>query len=121
MHHIRFDDICWHAPATNPEEVDLATEVPPSEPGRKFLVDGQSGFYVQTVRLPPHFEAPAHHHSHAEVFMVLDGSCEFSGRPMRRHDLAVVEAGESYGFTAGPDGVVFATTRQGQATFSEDT
>jgi hypothetical protein len=40
---------------------------------------------------------------------------------MRRHDLAVVEAGESYGFTAGPDGVVFATTRQGQATFSEDT
>ena len=42
--------------------------------------------------MPPGFDAPVHSHDHAEVFMVLEGSCEFDGEPMERFDLTVVEA-----------------------------
>jgi quercetin dioxygenase-like cupin family protein len=70
------------------------------------------------VKLPPGFAAPAHSHDHAEVFMVLEGSCEFDGEPMARFDLTVVEANQPYGFTAGPDGLSFLIVRQGAASFA---
>ena len=112
-----YDDIGWHVPPTDPADLDLDTEAPPDEPGRKFLVEGEGGFYVQTVRIPPGFVAPDHHHDHAEVFMVIDGSCTFNGRELGRLDLAVVESGETYAFTAGADGVQFLVTRQAPARF----
>ena len=120
MHHIRYDDIAWHVPTNTRAELDLADEPPDGEPGRKFLVDGEAGFYVQTVRVPPGFEAPAHHHDHPEVFMVVRGSCTFNDRPMDPLDVTVVEAGEPYRFVAGPDGVQFLVTRHAVATFVEE-
>lgn len=120
MQRIAYDDIHWHVPPEDPADLDLEQVASVGEPGRKFLVDGDAGFYVQTVRLPAGFEAPVHRHSHAEVFMVLEGSCVFEGERMDRFDVTVVEAGESYGFTAGPDGVQFLVTRQGKATFAID-
>ena len=68
---------------------------------------GDGGFHVQVVRIPPNFDAPVHTHDHPEVFMVLEGSCAFNGTEMRRLDTTVVESGAPYGFTSGPDGVMF--------------
>jgi len=85
---------------------------------RRYLAQGDAGFYTQVVKLPPGFAAPAHSHDHAEVFMVLEGSCEFDGEPMARFDLTVVEANQPYGFTAGPDGLSFLIVRQGAASFA---
>lgn len=120
MHHITYTDVAWHVPTNTREELDLDDEPPADQPGRKFLVDGEAGFYVQTVRIPPDFDAPAHHHSHDEVFMVLEGSCVFNDKAMGPLDVAIVEAGESYGFTAGADGVQFLVTRHAPAKFVEE-
>jgi len=115
IHH--YDQITWHVPPSDPADLDLDTVAPDNVPGRKFLAQGEGGFYTQIVRIPAHFEGPTHAHTHAEVFMVLDGDCLFNGEPMRRFDLTVVEANQPYGFTAGPDGVQFLVVRQDKARF----
>jgi quercetin dioxygenase-like cupin family protein len=115
----RFDEVRWHVPVSRREDVDYDTEPPDAEPGRKFLVDGEGGFYVQAVRIPPDFTAPVHSHSHAEVFMVVAGECTFNGEAMKALDCTVVEAGSDYSFTAGPDGVTFMVTRQAIASYTE--
>jgi hypothetical protein len=115
----RFDDVRWHVPVSRREDVDYETEPPEGEPGRKFLVDGDGGFYVQAVRVPANFTAPVHSHSHPEVFMVVAGDCTFNGEPMNPLDCTVVEAGTDYTFTAGPTGVTFMVTRQAIASYSE--
>ena len=117
----RFADVRWHVPVSRREDVDFDTEPPPSEPGRKFLVDGEGGFYVQAVRVQPNFTAPVHHHSHAEVFMVVAGSCTFNGTALKPLDCAVVEPNQDYSFTSGDDGVTFIVTRQAIATYAEPT
>jgi mannose-6-phosphate isomerase-like protein (cupin superfamily) len=114
----RFDEIPWHVPPTDAKDLDLDLRPADDEPGRKFLVRGDGGFHVQVVRIPPDFDAPVHTHSHAEVFMILEGSCTFNGTAMRRFDSTVVDAGEAYGFRSGPDGVMFLVTRGAVATFS---
>ena len=114
----RFDDIEWHvpvSPGTDPESAAAAGE---QGAARKFLAQGDGGFYTQVVRIPAWFEAPVHSHDHEEVFMVLEGSCRFDGEPMARFDLTVVSANEPYGFVAGPDGLSFLVVRRGAATFS---
>lgn len=117
--HIAFDEIVWHEPTGSRADCDRSAEVSAAVPGRKFLVDGDAGFYTQTVRLPPGFEAPPHRHDHAELFMVLEGGCEFNGLPMQPYDTTVVESNESYGFTAGAHGCTFHITRMAIATFTE--
>ena len=115
IHH--FADIHWHVPPTDPADLDLDTEAPVDGPGRKFLAQGEGGFWTQMVRIQPHFEAPVHAHSHAEVFMVTAGSCTFNGTPMQPLDLTVVEANEPYSFTAGAEGVQFLVVRGAKASF----
>ncbi|HEX7096084.1 MAG TPA: hypothetical protein VF183_09385, partial [Acidimicrobiales bacterium] len=90
----RFAEIPWHVPPTDAAKLDLSKVAADDEPGRKFLAQGEGGFYTQVVRIPPNFDAPVHHHDHAEVFMVLDGECTFNGEKMERFDLTVVEANE---------------------------
>lgn len=116
---MRFDDVPWHVPVSDRADIDWDHVPGPDEAGRKFLVDGEGGFYVQAVRIPPGFTAPVHRHSHAEVFMVVQGDCTFDGAPMGPLDCTVVEAGQDYTFTAGPGGVVFVVTRQAIASYSE--
>ena len=112
-----YSDIDWHVPVGRRDDIDWKHVPGPDEPGRKFLVDGDGGFYLQAVRLPPGFDAPMHSHSHAEVFMVAEGSCTFNGTEMRPFDSLVVHAGAEYGFTAGDAGVTFLVTRLAAATF----
>ena len=113
----RFADIPWHVPPTDPADLDLDTEAPEHEAGRKFLAQGEGGFWTQMVRIPPNFAAPVHAHNHPEVFMVTAGSCTFNGEPMQALDLTVVEADEPYAFTAGAEGVQFLVVRGAKATF----
>lgn len=113
----RYADIPFHVPPTDPAALDLDTEAPPDVPGRKFLARGEGGFYSQIVRIPPGFEGPVHSHDHAEIFMVLTGSCTFNGAALAPFDSTVVDAGEPYGFAAGPDGVQFLVVRRAPAVF----
>ena len=81
------------APGTDPEAAAAAGR---EGAARRFLAQGEGGFYTQVVRMPAGFTAPVHAHDHSEVFMVLEGSCTFDGEPMARFDLAVVEADQPY-------------------------
>jgi hypothetical protein len=115
----KFDDIAWHVPVSKREDVDYTYVPGEDEAGRKFLVEGEGGFWMQAVRIPPNFTAPVHRHSHAEVFMVVAGECSFNGETMGPLDSHVVESNQDYSFTAGPEGVTFMVTRQAIATYSE--
>jgi quercetin dioxygenase-like cupin family protein len=114
----RFDAIEWHVPSGPGTDPDVAQASADAGVGRKYLAQGDAGFFAQIVRFPPNFETPAHSHDHAEVFVVLDGDCSFDGEPMSRHDCTVIEANETYGFTAGTDGLLFLVVRTGKATFA---
>jgi quercetin dioxygenase-like cupin family protein len=117
-HIYRFDGIAWHVPVgpgTTPEVAQAAAD---KGVGRKFLAQGDAGFYAQLVRFPSHFEAPAHSHDHAEIFVVLEGSCTFDGEPMAVHDSTVVEANQKYGFVTGDEELVLLVVRTGRATFT---
>lgn len=113
------DDSGWHVATAKGTDPQRAVEAAWQGAGRKLLAQGDGGFYTQAVRIPPGFEAPEHRHDHAEVFMVLEGSCTFSGQPMGRFDSTVVEANEPYGFTAGADGLLFLVVRRAPAAYTE--
>ena len=115
----RFEEIDWHVPVAAGTDPEKAAEAGRQGAGRKFLAQGDAGFFTQIVRIPPGFEAPVHHHDHAEVFLVLEGSCTFDGQPMGKWDLTVVEADQPYGFVAGPDGLHFLVVRGAVAGFTE--
>jgi len=116
IHH--FEDAEWHVPTAPGTDPEAAAAAGREGAARRFLAQGEGGFYTQVVRMPPGFAAPTHSHDHSEVFMVLEGSCAFDGEPMARFDLAVVEADQPYSFTAGPDGLSFLVVRQGPAGYS---
>lgn len=120
MSHIhRFEDAEWHVPTAPGTDPEAAAAAGRAGAARRFLAQGEGGFYTQVVRMPPGFDAPVHSHDHSEVFVVLEGSCTFDGEPLTRFDLAVVEADQPYGFTAGPDGLSFLVVRQGAAGYTE--
>jgi len=85
---------------------------------RRFLAQGDSGFFVQVVEIPPNFNAPAHSHDHAEVFMVLEGSAIVDGERLGAYDMTVVPENGVYGFTSGPEGLRFLVVRTGKARFA---
>jgi quercetin dioxygenase-like cupin family protein len=114
----RFAEIEWHAPTAPGTDPEATAESARKGARRGFLAQGDSGFYTQIVDIPPNFDAPHHSHDHGEVFLVLEGSCTFDGQPLRPYDMAVVEAGQVYGFTSGNDGLRFLVIRTGVASFA---
>ena len=108
----------WHVPIAPGTDPEAAAEAGRQGTARRFLVQGDQGFYAQIVRMPAGFEAPVHSHDHEEVFMVLEGDCAFDGQPMARFDMTVVAANQPYSFVAGADGLSFLVVRRGPATFS---
>jgi quercetin dioxygenase-like cupin family protein len=112
----RFDEIEWHLPAGAGADVEAVQAAAARGVARKFYAQGESGFFVQVVRVPAGFEVPPHSHDHSEVFVVLEGSCVFDGQAMDTNDSTVVEADTKYGFTAGPNGVTMLVVRTGAAT-----
>jgi quercetin dioxygenase-like cupin family protein len=114
----RFEDQDWHVPVAQGTDPEAAADAGRQGARRRFLAQGDSGFFAQVVEMPPGFEAPAHSHSHAEVFMVLGGSCTMNGEAMGPQDMTVVPAGAMYGFTAGPEGLRFLVVRTGEASYA---
>ncbi len=83
---------------------------------RKMLATGETGIYVQYSELPPGFRIDAHAHSHDEVITMISGSCTVDGgTTMRANDSVCIKGGTVYGFTAGPEGMVFLTIRGGDS------
>ena len=113
-----FEESEWHVPVAAGTDPEAGAAAGRLGTARRFLAQGDGGWFTQVVKMPPGFEAPSHSHSHSEVFMVLEGSCEFDGEAMDRFDLTVVEANQPYGFVAGPDGISFLVVRQGEASFA---
>jgi len=114
----RFADIDWHvpvAPGTDPEQAEAAGRLGVR---RKLLAQGDNGFYSQIVQIPPDFESPAHSHSHAEIFMVLEGGCTVNGKTMEPYDMTVIPSGVEYDFRSGPEGLRFLVVRNGAASFA---
>ena len=85
---------------------------------RKYLARGEGGFHSQVSWFPAGYTVPPHTHSHDELIMVLEGSLTLlgGGPTLKPYDSMALEAGHEYGFTAGPDGLTFSTTRFGEAT-----
>jgi quercetin dioxygenase-like cupin family protein len=115
----RFSEIDWHVPIAEGTDLAAAEAAGKLGAGRKFLAQGDSGFYAQVVRIPPNFTAPEHSHDHPEIFMVLQGSCTMRGESMGERDMAVIPANGAYGFTAGPEGVEFLVVRTGKARYAD--
>ena len=83
---------------------------------RKMLAQGETGIYVQYSELPADFRIDAHAHSHDEVITLISGSCTVDGgTTMEASDTVCIKGGTVYGFTAGPDGMVFLTIRGGDS------
>jgi mannose-6-phosphate isomerase-like protein (cupin superfamily) len=114
----RFDELPWTSPPSiddlPPELIERARQVQ-----RKGLVQGACGFYASHVTMPAGHVADPHHHDHSELFVILAGSMEFrakgSSRALEVNDAVAIPAGETYGFTIGPDGVAFLLVRTGKA------
>ena len=85
---------------------------------RKFLNRGDEGLYVQFSTMPAGFRVAPHTHTHGEVLSILRGGCtvEPTGETLGPNDSAVIPGGHEYGFTCGPEGMDFLTTRAGDAT-----
>src|SRR5688500_14393132 len=79
---------------------------------RKIVAEGETGIYLQYSDLPACFRIDAHAHSHDEVITLISGSCTVDGgTPMGASDTVCIKGGTVYGFTAGPEGMVFLTIR----------
>jgi quercetin dioxygenase-like cupin family protein len=83
---------------------------------RKFLAQGEGGFYSQYSEFPPGYAVPLHSHDHDELILLLDGTCTMSdGQVLRRHDSVVLHAGAVFGFPAGGAGMLLVTVRGGRS------
>jgi mannose-6-phosphate isomerase-like protein (cupin superfamily) len=113
-----FEEQEWHVPIAAGNDEQDSIEAGRKGAKRRFLAQGDSGFFVQVVEIPPNFDAPAHSHNHAEVFMVLEGSVIVDGETLGPYDMTVVPENGVYGFTSGPEGVRFLVVRTGKASFA---
>jgi quercetin dioxygenase-like cupin family protein len=115
----RFDNIEWTNPPITEQLPEHLREVA-RKIRRKGLVAGECGFFASHVTYPAGHVADPHSHSHSELFVLLDGSMELragdTAATLRAKDAAAIPAGQTYGFTAGPDGVAFLLVRTAQAT-----
>jgi quercetin dioxygenase-like cupin family protein len=115
----RFDDIAWTNPPVTEQLPEHLREVA-RKIKRKGLVAGNCGFFASHVTYPAGHVADPHSHSHSELFVMLGGSMELRSGDTRAtlgaNDAVAIPAGQTYGFTAGPDGVAFLLVRTAQAT-----
>ncbi len=115
----RFADLEWTNPAATEQLPDHLREVA-RQIQRKGLVNGENGFFASHVTMPAGHVADPHSHSHSELLVILSGSMELRAGDttvmLAQHDAASIPAGQTYGFTIGPDGVAFLLVRTGQAT-----
>ena len=111
------DQIEWpdEQPASAPKE--LVEEAKRLGARRKFLAQGDGGFYSQLSEFPAGYTVPMHSHDHNEMIVILDGGCTMldDGPTLKAGDSMVLIAGFEYGFAADRDGMTFITIRTGAA------
>lgn len=87
---------------------------------RQGLSAGEGGFFASRVVMPAGLVTDPHHHDHSELIVILAGSMEFDSgdgpSALTQHDSAVIDAGQTYGFVVGDDGVEFLLIRTALAT-----
>ena len=112
----RFEDAEWHVPTAPGTDPEAAAAAGRAGAARRFLAQGEGGFFSQYSEFPPGYAVPLHSHDHDELILLLGGSCTMSdGQVLHRHDSMVLRAQSEYGFTAGDDGMVFVTIRGGRS------
>lgn len=110
----------WSSPRL-PEGLSADQVARAGQVKRQGLSDGAGGFFASRVTMPAGLVTDPHHHDHSELIVVLSGSIEFDGGDgattiLGQHDAAVIDAGQTYGFTVGDDGVEFLLVRTALAT-----
>jgi len=110
-------ELTWSDEATPTAPRALVDEARRAGAKRKFVAQGQGGFYSHYSVFPPGYTVPMHQHDHDEMIVVLEGAATMlgGGPTLTAHDSMVLHGGYSYGFTAGPDGLSFLTIRTGAA------
>ena len=87
---------------------------------RQGLSDGAGGFFASRVVMPGGLVTDPHHHDHSELIVIVAGSMQFDAGDgpvtLTEHDSAVIDAGQTYGFVVGDDGVEFLLIRTALAT-----
>ena len=111
------DEIPWpdEQPADTPKE--LVEEAKRLGAKRKFLAQGEGGFYSQISEFPAGYVVPVHSHDHNEMIVILEGGCSMlgDGLSLKAGDSMVLIANFEYGFEAGADGMTFMTIRTGKS------
>ena len=114
-----FDEIEWTNPAAT-EQLPAHLVAVARQIKRKGLVGGACGFFASHVTFPAGHVADPHSHSHSELFVLLSGSLELRAgdtvATLGANDAVAIPAGQTYGFTVGPEGVAFLLVRTAQAT-----
>ena len=111
------DEIAYPDETKSGVDQKLVADAQRSGARRKYTARGQGGFFSQVSWFPAGYVVPPHTHSHDELIMVLEGSLTIiDGPTLKQFDSVAIEGGTEYGFTAGPDGLTFSTTRFGEAT-----
>jgi hypothetical protein len=84
---------------------------------RKLVTEGEGGFFTSMSEFPPGYRVEPHSHDHAELLIIIHGSVTFldGGPTLGPFDCAVINAGYSYGFVTGPEGMRFYNIRAGKA------
>jgi quercetin dioxygenase-like cupin family protein len=115
----RFEQLEWTHPAATEQLPEHLREVA-RQIQRKGLINGENGFFASHVTMPAGHVADPHSHSHSELFVVLAGSMELRTEDttamLAQHDAVSIPAGQTYGFTIGPDGIAFLLVRAARAT-----
>lgn len=113
------DAAAWSAPRL-PEGLSDDQIARAAQVRRQGLSDGAGGFFASRVVMPAGLVTDPHHHDHSELVVILAGSMEFDGGDgsvtLTTNDSAVIDAGQTYGFVVGEDGVEFLLIRTALAT-----
>lgn len=97
-------------------------DTPPGQPrewGQRFLGDKDAGPWVYLNSLEPDRVVPPHVYSMDEVMYVIEGQMTVGERVCGPGTILYNKAFHEYGFTVGPEGVLFLNVRNGLANYAE--
>ena len=113
------DGAAWSSPRL-PEGLSEDQLARAGQVRRQGLSDGAGGFFASRVVMPAGLVTDPHHHDHSELIVIVAGSMDFDGGDgavrLTEHDSAVIDAGQTYGFVVGDNGVEFLLIRTALAT-----
>ncbi|WP_420640156.1 cupin domain-containing protein [Candidatus Poriferisocius sp.] len=121
---LRFEDVGWVDEAANSDApAEMVAEARRRGAARKYLAQGDGGFWCQYTTMPAGYHVPPHSHDQNELLIVLSGGCRVwpdgadgPSMDLGPKDSVILAANHEYSFTCGPDGMEFYVLRPGQST-----